>query len=56
MAGFAAPITGRFCAPHDTVRLFSGLARHRVSWIAEADPSSKLQASKSALIVESIEW
>jgi hypothetical protein len=38
------------------VRLFSGLARHRVTWIAEADPSSKLQASKNAVIVESIEW
>ena len=38
------------------VRLFHGLTRNRVTWIAEADPSSKLQASKAAVLVESIDW
>jgi hypothetical protein len=37
------------------VRLLHGLTRNRIPWIAEADPSSKLQASKNAVLVESIE-
>ena len=37
------------------VRLFQGIARHRVPWIQEADASSLLRADKSSVIVESIE-
>lgn len=38
------------------VRLFQGIARHRVPWVQEADASSLLRADKSAVVVEVIEW
>jgi hypothetical protein len=38
------------------VRLFSGLARHRVTWIAEGDPSSAVRTDKCTLLVEAFEW
>lgn len=38
------------------VRLFQGLTRNRVPWIAEADQAQKLKVGKDAVIIESIEW
>jgi hypothetical protein len=38
------------------VRLFSGLCRHRVPWIAEADLPAQMKAAPTATIVEQIEW
>jgi hypothetical protein len=39
-----------------SVRLFEGLARHRVPWIREADRSAGLQAGDRDTVVDSIEW
>jgi hypothetical protein len=52
------PIRGRglnieFCP---NVRLFQRITRHRVPWVAEANPSSPLQAEKNVVVVESIQW
>ncbi len=38
------------------VRLFQGLARHRVTYIQEADHAMSLQAEKKEVVVEAIEW
>jgi hypothetical protein len=38
-----------------TVRLFEGIARHRVAWIQEADEPSRLQADRNATVIDSIE-
>jgi hypothetical protein len=38
------------------IRLFQGITRYRVPWIAEADPAAMLQAGKNAVVVEAIEW
>jgi hypothetical protein len=37
-------------------RLFDGLTRHRVPWIAEADRAQGLQADRDATVIESIDW
>jgi hypothetical protein len=37
------------------VRLFQGIAWHKVAWIQEADSASTLQAGRSATIVDRIE-
>ena len=37
------------------VRLFSGIVRHRVPWIQEADEPSAMEAPKSAVVIERIE-
>ncbi len=39
-----------------TVRLFEGIARHRVSWVAESNRAADLLADKNALVVETITW
>jgi hypothetical protein len=39
-----------------SVRLFEGIARHRVPWIREADRSAGLQAGDRDTVVDSIEW
>src|SRR5271170_6379059 len=36
--------------------LLGGIIRHRVPWISESDQSTTLQADKSDVVVESIEW
>jgi hypothetical protein len=36
--------------------LLGGIIRHRVPWIVESDQSATLQADKSAVVVEAIEW
>jgi hypothetical protein len=36
--------------------LLGGIFRHRVPWITESDQSATLQADKSAVVVEAIEW
>jgi hypothetical protein len=36
--------------------LLGGIIRHRVPWIMESDQSATLQADKSAVVVEAIEW
>ena len=36
------------------VRLFSGIARHRVPWIQEADRAGAMQAGKGAVVIEQI--
>jgi len=38
------------------VRLFEGLARHRVPWVQEADEVTAMRAGKGATVVETIEW
>jgi hypothetical protein len=40
--------------PH--VRLFDGIARHRVPWIREAGQGERLRATEGACVVEAIEW
>lgn len=39
-----------------SVRLFEGIARHRVPWVREADRSVGLQAHDQATVIDSIEW
>jgi len=36
--------------------LLGGILRHRVPWIGEADQSTALQADKTSVVVETIEW
>lgn len=36
------------------VRLFSGILRHRVPWIQEADGPTVMEASQSAVVVEEV--
>ena len=38
------------------VRLFQGITRHKVPWIQEADEPAKLQAGRSATVIEKIEF
>jgi len=38
------------------VRLFDGLARHRVPWLRESDRESAMNAPETAVVIESIEW
>jgi hypothetical protein len=38
------------------LRLFQGLARHRVPWIQEADEPAAMGAAKDATVIESVEW
>ena len=38
------------------VRLFQGIARHRVAWVQEADRSGSLNGGERATIVEEIVW
>jgi hypothetical protein len=39
-----------------TRSLFEGITRHRVPYVQEANQSASLQADRSAVIIESIEW
>ncbi|HKQ48579.1 MAG TPA: hypothetical protein VJZ71_10960 [Phycisphaerae bacterium] len=39
-----------------TIRLFEGLARHRVPWIREVPDSESLTAAGNATVVDSIQW
>lgn len=39
-----------------SVRLFEGIARHRVPWIRESDRAAAMGAEDRAAIVDSIEW
>jgi hypothetical protein len=39
-----------------TVRLFEGIARHRVTWIQESDRAGSIEAPDHATIIDSIEW
>lgn len=39
-----------------SVRLFEGIARHRVPWVREADRSAAMEAEARATIIDSIEW
>jgi len=38
------------------VRLFQGIARHRVAWIQEADMPHSLKGSERATTIEEIIW
>jgi hypothetical protein len=38
------------------MRLFSGLCRHRIPWIVEADLPAQMKAAPNATVVETIEW
>ena len=38
------------------VRLFQGIARHRVAWVQEADRPGSLNGSERATIIETIVW
>ncbi len=44
------------CELRPLVRLFEGLARHRVPWVQEADGVTAMRAAKGATVVETIEW
>ena len=37
------------------VRLFSGIVRHRVPWIQEADQPAAMEAGRGATVIEAIE-
>lgn len=39
-----------------TVRLFEGLARHRVPWIREASGMDAMEAKDGVCLVEAIDW
>lgn len=39
-----------------SVRLFEGIARHRVPWVREADRTASLQAGDRATVIDSIDW
>ena len=36
------------------VRLFSGIVRHRVPWVQEADRAAAMEAGKGAVVIESV--
>ena len=36
------------------VRLFSGIARHRVPWVQEVDRASAMEAGRGAVVIEQI--
>jgi hypothetical protein len=57
-AGQKIRIKGRNlnAAVRPSVRLFEGIARHRVTWITEADRSVGLQAGDHETVVDAIEW
>ncbi len=38
------------------VRLFQGIAQHRVPWVQEADEPTNLRADKGATVIEHINW
>ena len=38
------------------IRLFSGLCRHRVPWIVEADLPAQLKAGPAATVIDQIVW
>jgi hypothetical protein len=38
------------------VRLFQGIAHHRVAWVKEADKSSSLNGGGQATVVDEIIW
>lgn len=38
-----------------SVRLFAGIARHRVPWIQEADRAHAMEAGRGAVVIEAIE-
>jgi hypothetical protein len=38
------------------LRLFTGLCRHRVPWVFEADRPTQLKAAQAATVIEQIEW
>lgn len=39
-----------------SVRLFEGIARHRVPWIREADQAAAMEADAKVTIVDCIDW
>lgn len=38
-----------------SVRLFEGIARHRVTWVRETDRSAAMEAGETATVIDSIE-
>jgi hypothetical protein len=38
------------------LRLFQGIARHRVPWVQEADEPASIEAGEEATVIDSIEW
>lgn len=39
-----------------TIRLFEGIARHRVPWVSEADSRESLALAVNATVIDAIEW
>lgn len=39
-----------------SVRLFEGIARHRVPWVREADRATAMESEARATIIDSIDW
>ncbi len=39
-----------------SVRLFEGIARHRVPWVREADRAAAMETHARATIIDSIDW
>jgi hypothetical protein len=39
-----------------SVRLFEGIVRHRVSWLQEADRADRIGAPSSNVVIEEISW
>jgi hypothetical protein len=38
------------------MRLFEGICRNRVPWVAEADRPAQLKSGPSAIVIDQIEW
>ncbi len=55
-SGTTVKITGQQLngVQRPNVRLFSGIIRHRVPWIQEADGAQLMEAAKDATIIETI--
>jgi hypothetical protein len=56
-SGETVKITGRNlnAEAKANVRLLSGIARHRVPWIQEADQATEMEAPNSATVIEGID-
>jgi hypothetical protein len=58
VAGHKIKLKGRnLNAPvRDSIRLFEGIARHRVPWVQEADEAAAMGADEKATVIDKIEW
>lgn len=57
VSGEEVMVTGRNlnAEARPNIRLFSGVPRHRVPWIQEADGPMIIEATKDAVVIETVE-